>query len=247
MLVFQLSPHRGPRDYLQQVTLCTAIWPSQNTEAEHGLSLGKKQLITQRNLCPCQWSHIWRRLGSNECGLRRNILSGEAWCSPPPQECVCVVPPQTPLPTPIPQKTLLWGAGMLFKNPLLSQWQMSGVAPFFFWGSKGGWLQGRERCCKRTYCSRVFSFVSLSAYDQQTLCNVEVAAQVNASTTCYFDANNIKIRRDLRAEWFERGVYMAVKPNAAADFCLANYHSNTFFFYENAFEGLLKSFIAVLV
>lgn len=52
-LVFQLSPHRGAEDYLQQVTVLSYLAHTEHRGEALSVS-GELQLITQTHLCPCQ-------------------------------------------------------------------------------------------------------------------------------------------------------------------------------------------------
>lgn len=74
MLVFQLSPHRGPKDYLQQVTLCAAIWPAQSTEVGHGGSLGNNSSYV-KEICV-----LVNKATHREDWAQMNVASGEISC-----------------------------------------------------------------------------------------------------------------------------------------------------------------------
>lgn len=102
MLVFQLSPHRGPEDYLQQVTLCTAIWPAQSAEAGHSVSLGNNSSYVKK-ICV-----LVNKATYKEDWAQMNVVSGEKSCqvrlgAALQLRNVSVVPPQTPPPNPPPQ------------------------------------------------------------------------------------------------------------------------------------------------
>lgn len=74
MLVFQLSPHRGPKDYLQQVTLCTAIWPAQSTEVGHSESLGNNSSYV-KEICV-----LVNKATQREDWAQMNVVSREISC-----------------------------------------------------------------------------------------------------------------------------------------------------------------------
>lgn len=74
MLVFQLSPRRGPKDYLQQVTLCTAIWPAQSTEVGHSVSLGNSSSYV-KEICV-----LVNKATYKEDWAQMNVVSGEISC-----------------------------------------------------------------------------------------------------------------------------------------------------------------------
>lgn len=74
MLVFQLSPQRGAKDYLQQVTLCTAIWPAQSTEVGHSVSLGNNSSYV-KEICV-----LVNKATYKEDWAQMNVVSGEISC-----------------------------------------------------------------------------------------------------------------------------------------------------------------------